>query len=100
VDESLYVPKRVSLVSRGLAGAENRLYYTPETVASGATGPMVEKGMGNVGFLPQVSGPSAREGGRYPMAARGYILQAIEKMVPLENRMSRQISLTGRDEKK
>lgn len=54
VDESLYVPKKISMVSRGLAGDGN-VYYSPEAVTARSTVPMVSKGLGNVGFLPRAS---------------------------------------------
>ena len=96
VDESLYGPKVISLVSRGLPVTNTRLSYSPENGADSTTNSRV----GNVGFLSRVADPSAGQGGRYPMGSRGYSLQTMEKVIALESRRSSQISLTGGDEKK
>ncbi len=96
VDESLYAPKKISLVSRGVPVTGNSLYYPSESEVTDG----VSKGVGNVGFLSRVADPSARARGRYPMGSRGYNIEIMDKNVALEKMPSSQILLTGKDEKK
>ncbi len=98
VDESLYAPKKISMVARGLQSSTAR-YYPVDGYSAQAGVPISSKGLGKVAFLPRVLSGPAGATAKTPVAARGYSLEDMEKMAPIDSRTSRQIKLTGADEK-